>query len=120
MATAQINVRINPETKQRGDRALSEIGFTPTRAIRALWRFAGENLGNGNALRTMLETLENTGAPNAAEERERRVLLAESGPLIFEQALADLGATPDIEDVPYDELLEQAYVDKMTKRGTYL
>lgn len=119
MATAQINARINIETKQRGDRALSEIGFTPTRAIRALWCFAGENLGNGEALRTMLEKLESAGKPDATEDREKRVLLAESGPLIFEQALEDLGATLQAEDAPYDDLLEQAYIDKMTERGTY-
>lgn len=119
MTTTQINARINIEAKQRGDRALSEIGFTPTRAIRALWHFAGESLGDREALHTMLETLENAGKSNAADDREKRVLLAESGPLIFERALAEMGATSQTEDTPYDDLLEQAYIDKMTERGTY-
>ncbi len=119
MATTQINARISFEAKQRGDRALNEIGYTPTRAIRALWRFAGENLGNGDVLRDLLETLESVGKTDSAEDREKRVLLAETGPLIFEQALAELNISPQTEEIPYDDLLEQAYIDKMTERGTF-
>ena len=37
----------------------------------------------------------------------------------FEQALAELNISPQTEEIPYDDLLEQAYIDKMTERGTF-
>lgn len=37
-ATAQLNVRIDPQLKTEGDRILAEHGLTPSRAIRSLYR----------------------------------------------------------------------------------
>lgn len=37
-ATAQMNVRIDPQLKAEGDRILAEHGLTPSRVIRSLYR----------------------------------------------------------------------------------
>lgn len=40
MTTAQLNVRLDPSLKRRGDEALSEIGVGATEAVRMLWEYA--------------------------------------------------------------------------------
>lgn len=60
-AITQMNVRIGSQLKQAGDDALSSIGFTPTQAVRALWKYAAQR---GEAL----------------EEVKRFLSKAESGP----------------------------------------
>ena len=120
MPTAQINARIDADKKTLGDLALAEIGCAPTRAVRALWDFAGKNRGNTAVLHDMLETLEGASSLNSDCKLESRVRLAESGPSIYSDALAELGidrAAVSPED-SYDDLLEQAYIDKMAERGT--
>lgn len=41
-ATAQINVRLDRSLKERGDAALSQIGLSPSVAVRLLWGRAAE------------------------------------------------------------------------------
>ena len=36
----QMNTRIEQDLKQRGDAVLAEAGFSPSEAVRALWKFA--------------------------------------------------------------------------------
>ena len=120
MATAQINARIDRAVKLAGDRGLSEAGFTPTRAIRILWEFAGRNLHDRKAIREVLEAMERPAAARGDEagERARR---AEQAPGIVDAALAEMGVRrpggPGLSD---DELLEAAYLEKMAERGTLL
>ena len=39
----QMNTRIDRKLKERGDAALARAGFTPSQAVRALWKFAAEH-----------------------------------------------------------------------------
>ena len=122
MATAQINARIDASVKEAGDRALSQIGYTPTKAIRRLWEFAGAHLHDSSALRDLFTLLESNDDPSDAQAQaallEERIL---SGPLIFEQALSELGISQGRDfGLSDEELLEQAYLEKMTERGTLL
>ena len=64
------------------------------------------------------QTPKATEAKSAADQRVARVL---KGPQIFESALASIGATtPSASELTDDELLEQAYAQKMAERGTAL
>lgn len=120
MATTQMNIRISPSVKQAGDAALDKAGYSPTRAIRALWEFAGRNRGNEKELRKMLEVLEgevDNDSHNA--EISRRLQVAGEGPLIIERALSEMGipVSSYSDETSYDELLEQALYEKMKERG---
>ena len=64
-ATAQLNIRLDPELKKAGDRALAELGLPPSQAIRTLYR----NLTSGGdrakgAQRAIIE-------PNSREQERR-------------------------------------------------
>ena len=39
MATVQMNTRMDVDLKQQGDAILAEMGYTPSQAVRALWRY---------------------------------------------------------------------------------
>lgn len=43
MATMQMNVRLDAELKQRGDKVLSEKGISPSAAVRSLWEYLDRN-----------------------------------------------------------------------------
>lgn len=40
---AQVNARMQPELKKKGEAALANAGYTPTQAIRRLYAFASEH-----------------------------------------------------------------------------
>ena len=120
MAVSQINARIAPAIKKAGDAALADVGYTPTRAIRALWEFAGRNRGNEKELRKVLSTLEGkTDEATLNAETERRLHIAAEGPSIVKSALLEMGIEPAqfADETPYDELLEQALFEKLEERG---
>ena len=58
MATAQINARINSETKANGDRAFADIGCTPTHIIRLVWEFVEHHKGDKETLRDFVGRLD--------------------------------------------------------------
>lgn len=51
---AQINVRLDRSLKERGDAALSQIGLSPSAAVRLLWGRAAERGESLAAVRRML------------------------------------------------------------------
>ena len=57
MAVAQMNVRMDKELKETGDFALSQVGYTPTRAVHALWQFARDNIGDLGRVQSVLDGL---------------------------------------------------------------
>ena len=119
MSTAQINARIDSAVKESGDRALANAGYSPTRAIRALWEFAGKNGHDAKRLRDLLAELEgNSSGSDIDAEAYRRMELAKNGPRIIERALEEMGIeNHEPSGLSYDELREQAYLEKWTERG---
>lgn len=90
-ATAQVNARIDPDLKSRGDAALASAGFTPTQAVRALWELAARNADTPQNIEAALypERVERQVQAEDSE-RSRKVVAAKKGPLIVEDALASL------------------------------
>lgn len=121
MATAQINARIDADVKARGDQALSSIGYSPTRIIRAVWEFAGRNANNRKTLREWVESLESeeAKAQRDAEQKAWEEKLAE-GPRIIERAYREMGIEhPRPLDISDEELLYEAHMEKMIERGLW-
>ena len=119
MVASQVNVRLDSALKRSGDQALSSIGYTPTRAVRALWTFCGNAAHDTKKLRAIFALLEGGEAENGTQDETRmKMKRVEEGPLIFENALREMGvedlAPSGLSD---EELLEQAYRDKWAERG---
>ena len=113
MATVQMNIRIEETLKSHGDQALSAIGYTPTRAVRALWQFAEQNRHNPTAVKEIIDQLEGTRDSSTEESQDARALVAR-GPELFSQALIAAGIPfgAKAAEIPYEELLAAAYEEK--------
>lgn len=107
MASGQINVRVAESLRVQGNLALEEAGWSPSRTIRAVWQFAAQHKGNPAELRRELERLEG----GLQESSSDKLSLIEEGRGIVEKGMAELGfsASPELANLPYDELREMAY-----------
>ncbi len=114
-ATAQINVRLNPLLKQRGDEGLASAGLSASQAIRALWDLAARNAENPAAIQRSLFP-EKVARDDAEQDESQRSRIAaiERGSHIVEDAYKAAGlpwSSPKPEP-SYEELKEQAYFDR--------
>lgn len=115
----QMNVRIETDLKEKGDRAFERIGSSPSEMVRALWRYASRHANDPEALRHLMEELEGEGAAeNSISETPRQ------GWEIMEEAYRALGITPkplpeDDEErmAYYTKLKEEAYLERQRERG---
>lgn len=53
----QMNVRIEADLKERGDRAFERIGSSPSEMVRALWRYASRHANDPKACNQLIEML---------------------------------------------------------------
>ena len=111
-ATAQINARIDPDLKTRGDAGLAAAGITPTQAIRALWELAAGRIDDPAAIEDALYPDRATARRALdADQRTEKVAVAQRGPSVVEEAMAQLGidvVAVDAPELSYDELKELA------------
>lgn len=131
MEATQLNVRISPELKARGDEALSEAGFTPSAAVRALWSLAVAHREDPDGLRAVL--LPEGGRDNNEERQadiERRLRSLHEGWAICDSALAQPRSSKQdastsagepcnepFEPCDYKELYAEALYDSYRERG---
>ena len=116
MATAQINVRLDRELKEAGDRGLARRGLTPSQAVRSLWRvFAEEGERSDAAAAALL----GWGAEDARSEQElRRIEALDRIDRSWERLASELGL--DLKSfVPMtdDEMREARYEYLVEKYG---
>ena len=92
MATVQMNVRIDEDLKEAGDKALKELGVSATDAVRALWAYVAD--------RKAMPDL-STHADEAAreEERRRRLRLVEESAGMVHRELVKAGLIGEDEDL---------------------
>ena len=131
MEATQLNVRISPELKARGDEALTRAGFTPSAAVRALWSLAVAHREDPDGLRAVL--LPEGGRDNNEERQadiERRLRSLHEGWAICDGALAQLrplgqdastsareSRNEPFEPCDYKELYAEALYDSYRERG---
>lgn len=124
MAVVQMNVRLDADVKAAGDEVFAEIGYSPTEAVRALWKFAQRNRHKPAAVEEAMRALRDskeTGQEEAA--RAQRIAEAEEwldcGPRIIRDYYAQFGidydSLPPLTHEDYDRLLEEAYDEKYGK-----
>lgn len=119
-ASAQMNVRIDPVLKAKGDEAFANAGYTPSQAIRKLWEL-GASIGlNADAIRCLLEGEEKISQEYLEEEKRRQDRRArlqsfyDDVERITADFLADQGTKPDSApwQLSYAELKEQAFASR--------
>ena len=128
MAAVQMNVRIDEETKARGDEVFARWGLTPSQVVRAVWEYAEEK-GEPPAFMRPAR-----GAEHDAEV-QRRLALVREGAAIWRNFFLDNGLpVPAPRKIPcedlrededfgkpkrerYDDLRYEAYLEKASERG---
>lgn len=123
VATAQVNVRINPQLKSQGDEGLAAAGITPTQAVRAVWELAAQNKNTPDRLKAVLfPGQDEVDSDEVAAQKQYRSKLIEEGSLICEQAYKQIGLNKPYAttDLSYAELKEAAYFEKYgVDKGQY-
>jgi RHH-type rel operon transcriptional repressor/antitoxin RelB len=109
----QMNIRIDASLKASGDEALSSVGLTPTRAVRALWECASQRGEQLEDIRRLL-------LGDAEADRGEAVSDAlEDGWRIVPAGLASLGIPQEaLRAIPcYESLLEEARMERARQKG---
>lgn len=118
-ATAQINVRIDRELKEAGDRELERLGITPSQAVRALWeKFSEGGRGSEDARRALIGMGRAAGAGTAQKAKLAALDRFGASQRSFTQMLEDAGIDPyTFEAMEDEEVLEARYEHLLEKYG---
>lgn len=112
-ATAQLNVRLPRELKERGDRSLERLGLTPTQAVRQLWTALSGKEDEQAQARDLLLGDQQATAVSTDDPLLRGWELVMTGA----RELGISFATSPGETLSDEELLAEALEDRMRTRG---
>lgn len=115
----QMNVRIDADIKAAGDEAFASIGCTPSHVVQAIWNYAARNRHDKKALRRLNQMVEKPIDEEAQRNIERRLELVRQGPQLYLNMLKKMGieGVPEPLDISDEELLYEAYLDRMAEKG---
>ena len=111
----QMNTRIDEDVKRQGDTVFAEVGYSPSRVVRALWGYAAAHRADPSAVAHMLRQLEG----DDGDDRQSRVEKTKQSTTLVDRLLEAHGLTlkEGVERLSYDELREQALVERATEKG---
>lgn len=118
----QMNTRIDRTLKERGDAALARAGFTPSQAVRALWKFAAEH--EPKEIEVLLRGEEE---PGEAERQDAALKLQETeafwtkcdeivDELQNRRVAASLPPLDESNSLSDDELKEREWLERLEER----
>lgn len=118
-SVVQMNIRIDSQLKDAGDRVLERAGLSPTKAVRALWERLTSFSDDPQKAVELLSPSEGTSAPSIEAERARKLRVAQEAAQIVARSLAGQGidVSSVADDTPYDELRERALMERLRERG---
>lgn len=129
-ASVQMNVRLNPALKKRGDSALASMGYAPSDAVRAVWALANGGPKELDQLKELLDRgralgirKEDTGEGTSIDPLDRGWDLY--GAALRQVGIAPSAALPNAKPLiaaSYaaandEDLLEQALWERLEERG---
>lgn len=108
----QMNTRIDEELKELGDTALHRLGYTPSAAVRGLWRFVVDHEDNPADVHAVLG-----GKESGANEKRIHTLAMQRER--YAACLAELGIKPGVrKDLPsWDDLRDEWYEERLARDG---
>lgn len=117
-ASVQMNVRIDAELKQRGDAALQSLGFSPTKAVRALWSLA---CGGSKELDELKRVLDLGRAVDSRTDTAVDDSALWEGWSLYGSALQQVGASgracPASPGLTDEGLLEESLWERLEEKG---
>lgn len=118
-SVVQMNIRIDSQLKDAGDRVLERAGLSPTKAVRALWERLASFSDDPQKAVELLSPSEGASASSIEAERARKLRVAQEATQIVARSLAGQGidVSSVADDTPYDELRERALMERLRERG---
>ena len=112
----QMNTRIDAELKVAGDAALAHLGYTPSAAVRGLWRFVVDHQDDAAAVR---EVIEPDAASALSDEASRKAAAIAGLRSLYEQTACELGISgKDEAELPsWDGLREDWYDERLEREA---
>lgn len=116
MRQTQMNTRIDVGLKEAGDAALAHLGYTPSAAVRGLWRFVVDHQDDASAVRSVIEP---DAASALSDEAARKVAAVSGLRSLYEQTACELGIPDKAEaDLPsWDDLREDWYDERLEREA---
>lgn len=96
---AQLNTRIDPEVKRRGDAVFARAGLTSSQVVRAVWQSAADT-----------QEVPACVLPREDVAQQQRLAAVARGTGLASRMLAEMGYAPIAEPEPFDY---KAYRDHM-------
>lgn len=112
----QMNTRIDVGLKEAGDAVLAQLGYTPSAAVRGLWRFVVAHQDDVAAIR---EVIEPDAASALSDEAVRKAAAISGLRSLYEQTACELGIPDKAEaDLPsWDDLREGWYDERLEREA---
>ena len=116
MRQTQMNTRIDVGLKEAGDAALAHLGYTPSAAVRGLWRFVVDHQDDAAAVRSVIEP---DAASALSDEASRKAATIVGLRSLYEQTACELGIPDKAEaDLPsWDDLRGGWYGERLEREA---
>ena len=111
---AQINVRLDRELKESGDRELELLGVTPSQAVRALWGKLARGGQDAAAVRELL--FEQAPAKEMSDAQKRKLEVLEEIKQSWQDLADTLGLDLSTFEPSTDEELREARYDYLREK----
>lgn len=112
----QMNTRIDASLKEAGDAVLARLGYSPSAAVRGLWKFVVDHQDDAASVCEVIEP----GAAGALSDEAARKASAIAGlRSLYAQTANELGIPGNGEtDLPsWDDLREDWYDERLEKEA---
>lgn len=112
----QMNTRIDATLKEAGDAVLARLGYTPSAAVRGLWRFVVAHQDDAAAVR---EVIEPDAASALSDEAARKASAISGLRSLYAQTADELGivAAQDTDLPPWDDLRDAWYDERLEREA---
>ena len=112
----QMNTRIDATLKEAGDAVLARLGYTPSAAVRGLWRFVVAHQDDAAAVR---EVIEPVAAPALSDEVARKVSAISGLRSLYVRTADELGlvAAQDTDLPSWDDLRDEWYAERLEREA---
>ena len=112
----QMNTRIDATLKEAGDAVLARLGYTPSAAVRGLWRFVVAHQDDAAAVR---EVIEPDAASALSDEAARKASAISGLRSLYARTADELGivAAQDTDLPSWDDLRDEWYAERLEREA---
>ena len=113
-ASAQLNVRMSKELKDKGEVELAEAGYSPSEFIRIVWNGVAKG---ARVIQQIVDVAEPSDNAASLDATTRRIALLETGQRLYDEGLSRLGLSGGNDVVISEEEMDQARFDYLFSKG---